>query len=151
MQLFNQTRLCGLVLFAAGGVLLSQTYGLEGAFFDDMHPFAYPRALVYVLLALSALLVVLGTPTERKSPFPIFNRRSVLMGVIVIAYAASFSLLGFALSSFGAAVASCVVMGYGGGPRRWALMLVMNSAIVGAIYLLFWRVLKIPLPVGTLL
>ena len=148
---FNPTRVSGLLFIGIGLVLLSQTFGLEGDFFDDgIHPFTYPRLLVYALLVLGAIIALTGKGKPDKTPFPIFNWRSVGLGLTVLLYAATFSTVGFLVSSFAASVACGVIMGWGNTLRRCLILAVVNAIVLGLVWVLFWRILRIPLPAGTL-
>ena len=141
----------------SGGLLVALAIGLYTQTFttanfavgpDSIDPMAYPRVLLYVLMACGVIIALAPSASAcaQGDGIPMISSRIVLTSVVLVAYALLVNVLGFVVSSFCASAACAVVMGW----RRIPLLLGVNALGM----LLFWGffrfVLKIPLPQGLL-
>jgi len=117
--------------------------------YEPVGPRAYPLLCLALMGAGLAWLILRPTPIERDAHDPPLDapllRKVALCIGLFLAYAALFEPLGFLLDSalFGSVLARL----YGG--RPWPSLLA-GALLAAALYLLFDRVLEVPLPLGPL-
>ncbi len=135
-------------IFAATWLLLCSVLAVVAWGF--LPPFAYepvgPRAYPLLLLALmgaGALWILIKPDTSRQHLGAHKTRRAAFCILTLLAYALLFEPMGFVLSTALAAFALGLL--FGGRPRNCAIA----GALLGAsLYVLFDRLLDVPLPLG---
>lgn len=144
----NRDFISGIALIIVSAVLFSQTLGGGIVLFeDDIDPMIYPRVITVMLAILGAVISIRGLRRGGGAPdMPVFTRRTVGVAVVLLAYAAVFNSLGFALSGIFAGCSVAFIMGW----RRPIPLAVVNIVAVALIWALFVKGLRIPLPTGTL-
>ncbi|KRW59428.1 tripartite tricarboxylate transporter TctB family protein [Pseudomonas sp. TTU2014-080ASC] len=139
-----------------GLVLLLACLGLGITAWAYHAPFSYepvgPRAYPLLLLTLTGLgsiyLLIKGGGLEQGEEGPLTRHVLLKIGtciLIMVLYAALFETLGFVISSalFGVAMSRL----YGG---RWTACVIAGLLLSVGLYLLFDKVLDVPLPLGLL-
>jgi putative tricarboxylic transport membrane protein len=145
----GETASLGLVLaFALGALALACTYPLWEYVQPGPGLFPAISAALSAICAAAALLDALrarrrGVAAETE---PTEWRRLLVYAAIVLAWPASFATLGFAVSSL-LALALLMKLGEGMG---WVASLGIAAATVALGWLLFERLLGVPLPHGVL-
>lgn len=143
-------RIFGVVLLLACLGLMTVAWGYHAPYsYEPVGPRAYPMLLL-ILMALGAIHLLLkpsGTKTDdREQPMDklVFGKVGTCVGLFLL-YAATFEPLGFILSSvlFGITMARL----YAG---TWLISLVSGPVLAVGLYVLFDRVLDVPLPLGLL-
>ena len=138
-------RLTGAVLLAAGGAIAVEGFTFAVAFMTDpVGPKALPW-LVAVMLAVPGVIVLLRPGEEPDLP----DRDAVvrMAGAILafLVYAAALPFLGFFTST--TLVMTALALLYRGPPLA---SVAASAALSGGLWLLFVRILSLPLPVGEL-
>ncbi|RHW20561.1 tripartite tricarboxylate transporter TctB family protein [Pseudomonas jilinensis] len=142
-------------LFAACLLLVSAclawiAWGYHAPFsYEPVGPRAYPLLLLG-LLAAGALLIVCKPTLERGAdeetlPAPAVLGKVGLCLLLLLAMAALFELLGFIVTSSLFALAMCRLFG-----GRWLHGAILAVVLGIGLYLLFDRILDVPLPLGVL-
>ncbi|ATR84538.1 hypothetical protein CS390_19385 [Pseudomonas sp. HLS-6] len=143
-------RLFAFVLLAACAALAVMAWPYQAAFsYEPVGPRAYPLLMLGLMSAALLYLLFRPTPIVHSDDEPALDRATLnKIGVCVLlllVFAATFEPLGFILSSILIGVPMARL--YGG---RW----LPSAAIIGvmsiALYLLFDRVMDVPLPLGLL-
>lgn len=149
MTLSRPNLISGFCIVIIGIILLSQTFALNDAMLSEgIHPMDYPRALIYILLVLGAIIIFKPCDSACSKPgdIPIFSFRSCTVALTLVLYALLLDYLGFALTSFLATCCAGYIMGW---RRIWSLLLI-NFFGISIIWILFKYGLKILLPSGEL-
>ncbi|WXL24543.1 tripartite tricarboxylate transporter TctB family protein [Ectopseudomonas mendocina] len=139
-----------------GLVLLLISIGLGIVAWTYHAPFSYepvgPRAYPLLLLTLTGLgaiyLLIKGGEIDHGEEGPLTSHVLLKIGLcvlIMVLYAAFFETLGFVISSalFGVAMSRL----YGG---RWVASVIAGVLLSIGLYLLFDKILDVPLPLGLL-
>lgn len=143
-------RIFGVVLLLACAALGIVAWGYHAPFsYEPVGPRAYPLLLL-ILMALGAVyLLVKPSSTTSHSDEPPLDKHVIrkVVGCVVIltVYAALFEPLGFVPASliFGIAMARL----YEG---TWIASVISGVVLAAGLYLLFDKVLDVPLPLGIL-
>lgn len=135
---------------AACVVLAAIAWGYHTEFsYEPVGPRAYPLLCLALMAAGLAWLIVRPPPLVRDEESPpataLLVRKIGLGTILLFAYAGLFEPLGFIVSS---AIAASVLALLSGG--RPVPSLLAGVAMSVALYLLFDRVLEVPLPQGVL-
>lgn len=134
------------------------------AMVEGLGPAFYPRILAIVLAGLACLValaavvrgprrdmaVAAGHPEThpRRDPW----RAGAVLAVLV-AYWLLLPVAGFLLATFAALVAAMAFLappGRRGRPATWGIIAACSAAASGGVFLLFTRVVKVPIPTGIL-
>lgn len=137
-------RLVGTLLLAIAVAFGLMARGLHVGFSDPLGPSAFPIVLAIPLALLSIYLIVRPDPSTTWITGQPLVRQLVSVAVLV-SYSFVLEPLGFLLATFVALVLLGLMMGARLG--RAALTAVVTSV---ALYILFDRLLGLPLPVGVL-
>ncbi len=146
MRMKTRDVACGICLVCLSGVLWMQTFPQEGgiSFDDDIDPMLYPKILIGVLAALGAMIAARGFFAEQGKASFVFTKRTAGVSLVLAAYAALFTTLGFFLSSLLGGAGIAFIFGWRK-PFSLAAVMLGSSA---AIWVLFTHILRIPLPSG---
>ena len=143
-------RLFALTLLAACAALAVMAWPYQAAFsYEPVGPRAYPL-LMLGLMSLGLLyLAFRPTPIVRGDDEPELDREtltkiSLCVGLLLV-FAATFESLGFILSSILIGVPMARL--YGG---RWRHSVIIVGLMSIALYVLFDRMMDVPLPLGLL-
>lgn len=124
--------------------------------YADADSYVFPRTIAAVMIALSILLVIqwlIGWAPSRKDPGiagALSVRRRVALVAAMVGAALLMPYLGFLLTGLIAFAAILLTAMYDPWtPYRLAVYPIAGAVIVGGFYLLFSRVLQVPLPDGT--
>ena len=116
----------------------------------------FPKAMIGIMALISALLLFKGfLKAERMELFNVgSNRRVIITGLLFFAWGIAISYLGFYVSSVLAILAQVCYLA--SARRRLtlpsvALWLVIAASEVAFFYLIFTRLLQVPLPEGILI
>lgn len=129
-------------------------YALSAYFMIDTEDFTkaammYPHGLVWILLALTTLLLVLTLAKKVKLPVSKDENVRFKLGVILTSstlYVFTVAFLGFVVSSLIFCPVTAMLLGY----RRKGMLFAVTAITVGVIYFAFRVILKVPLPtIGT--
>lgn len=115
----------------------------------------FPDFVLIALGALSAALLV--TSLVRPSRDRVFEGqnlvRASVTAALILAWAWSIDVIGFVVASFVFMLAMLVYLGQGNGPgvrRRYGYWAILTAVLIGFFYVVFTRVLYVPLPTGLL-
>lgn len=133
-------RLAGLVLLVLSASYLWAASGYRAGFGDPLGPSAFPRMIGIPAVALSALLIVWPGPEARWARGWRLLRQAAALAVLV-GYALLLDPLGFVPSTFLAVSLLAILME--AGPLRAVFT---GLAVAPSLYLLFDRVMGLPLP-----
>jgi putative tricarboxylic transport membrane protein len=141
-------RLWGVVILILGGVYFFEGIRIpEAAIGDPLGPRTFPMILGVLMAACGAYLVV--RPAARGAQ-PVLARSSflrvLLLCALLLLYAITLPSLGYILATSLFLLGATLIMG----ERSFARGLAISAAFSGGIFLLFTRVLTIPLPLGLL-
>jgi putative tricarboxylic transport membrane protein len=140
-------RIWGMVILLFGGVYLVEGIRIPpAAIGDPLGPRTFPTVLGVVLLVCGAIL--LCRPQRRKAA--VIERKLfvpvMLLAGLLVAYALSLAWLGYPLATFLFMIIAARMMG----ERSLAWSLPIAGGFSVGIYLVFTRLLMIPLPPGLL-
>ncbi|MCX2524064.1 tripartite tricarboxylate transporter TctB family protein [Larsenimonas rhizosphaerae] len=143
-------RLFLVALLVVYAVLAVATMGYEAAFsYEPVGPRAFPLLLLALLAAGTVYLLFRpGHLAEENAETPLTPQvlgKLVLCVLALSLFAFFFERLGFIVSSFLFAIAMCRL--YNGG---WITSVITGLVMSLAFYVLFDRVLDVPLPLGVL-
>lgn len=154
--------LIGALVFLAGGIwALIQTYGFQEAKNAAVQPSVFPQIMIYGLLIFSVILVIqsvykLMTMKEDDllaAPAGSINfikdkgvQAALLVIVLCVAFVALFNILGYVICG---AVISMVIM-FVIGKRNWVQMILISILVPLAMYIVFYKVLTVNIPMGPL-
>jgi Tripartite tricarboxylate transporter TctB family len=136
----------GIVAFCAAVLALTLTFDtVPAALTQGMGPALFPQLLLAVLVALAAVLAAMacGQPRDAREPIPPIVYAT---GAAMAAFMAAVWLAGMLAAMFIAFVG----IGRLWGERRWPLLVASGGVLCAAIYVLFVRGFRIPLPSGVL-
>ena len=130
-------------------------YGLSAYFLMDTKDFThdsllYPKNLAIVLIVLNTIL--LGLTILKRVPLPKIDENKVPKKFVIIflssvLYVAAVKYAGFVISSLIYCLLAAIMLGY---EKKWKAFLVA-TLLVGAIYVGFRVILKVPLPTANFL
>ena len=140
-------RIWGMVILLFGGVYLVEGIRIPpAAIGDPLGPRTFPTVLGVVLLVCGAIL--LCRPQRRKAA--VIERKLfvpvMLLAGLLVAYALSLAWLGYPLATFLFMIIAARMMGERS--LAWSLPIAVGFSV--GIYLVFMRLLMIPLPPGLL-
>ena len=140
-------RIWGMVLLLFGGVYLVEGIRIPpAAIGDPLGPRTFPTVLGVVLLVCGAIL--LCRPQRRKAA--VIERKLfvpvMLLAGLLVAYALSLAWLGYPLATILFMIIAARMMGERS--LAWSLAIAVGFSV--GIYLVFMRLLMIPLPPGLL-
>ena len=140
-------RIWGMVLLLFGGVYLVEGIRIPpAAIGDPLGPRTFPTVLGVVLLVCGAIL--LCRPQRRKAA--VIERKLfvpvMLLAGLLVAYALSLAWLGYPQATFLFMIIAARMMGERS--LAWSLAIAVGFSV--GIYLVFTRLLMIPLPPGLL-
>ena len=140
-------RIWGMVLLLFGGVYLVEGIRIPpAAIGDPLGPRTFPTVLGVVLLVCGAIL--LCRPQRRKAA--VIERKLfvpvMLLAGLLVAYALSLAWLGYPQATFLFMIIAARMMGERS--LAWSLPIAVGFSV--GIYLVFMRLLMIPLPPGLL-
>jgi putative tricarboxylic transport membrane protein len=139
----------GLACLAGSLVLLFMTRGLPQSTLVPIGPAFYPRVLLVVMAALSAMLTLSGLRARRPAVAPVRYRLVVLTFAIFTAYVAALPWLGYRLATFlFVGVLQAVLEPPQG--RRWLFVAIVAVLTAVATYYAFEVYLSVLLPRGRL-
>jgi len=139
-------RIWGIVICALGVFYIVEGFNLPpAAIGDPLGPLTFPTILGFSFIACGVYLAVKPGPRPAQ---PVLVRRYFLQILILFAlllvYSASISWLGYLLATFLFVLAGAFLMG----ERSWAKGVLLAAAFSTGVFILFVRVLTIPLPFG---
>ena len=143
--IFAKKNLLALIFIAIGVYLLRETYAERVVFFtspDELGPMTYPRYLLWGWLGLSVLYLIVP-----RKPFDAEGIKiwlPILTAVIasIAAYIFLFKTIGLFISTFCFLLLFFYILNYRD-PKR---MLVLASATAVIIWVVFEKLLAIPMP-----
>jgi putative tricarboxylic transport membrane protein len=140
-------RIWGMVILLFGGVYLVEGIRIPpAAIGDPLGPRTFPTVLGVVLLVCGAIL--LCRPQRRKAA--VIERKLfvpvMLLAGLLVAYALSLAWLGYPLATILFMIIAARMMGERS--LAWSLPIAVGFSV--GIYLVFMRLLMIPLPPGLL-
>jgi putative tricarboxylic transport membrane protein len=139
----------GLACLAGSLVLLFMTRGLPQSALVPIGPGVYPRVLLVVMAALSAMLTLSGLRARRPAAAPVRYRLVLLTFAIFTAYVAALPWLGYRLATFlFVGVLQAVLEPPQG--RRWLFVAIVAVLTAVATYYAFEVYLSVLLPRGRL-
>lgn len=123
----------------------------ERSFYTSLGAMFWPRIVLWGLLLLSVLLVGMGwyhhiRPVAAPQPERRLShlRQPLVLAVTGSAYFASLNFLGFLLATLVFTAASVAILGR----RAWLEITVFSVTVTGIVWLVFIKVLNVPLPKG---
>lgn len=154
--------LIGALVFLAGGIwALIQTKGFQSARDAYVQPSTFPQIMIYGLLIFSVILVIQSVyklmTMKKEDPLAqpagsinVVKDKGVQAAALVIvlcaAFVALFGILGYVLCG---AVVSMVIM-FLIGKRNWVQMVLISVLVPLVMYILFYKVLTVNIPMGPL-
>jgi hypothetical protein len=144
--LLTEKRVVSLIILVLSFGLVLSTFGREfadlgGAF----SPMFFPRIILMILLALSALNLVIDLRAQDRSQ-PIELWPVVIVGIAFLCYVLLIGPLGYFLSSTAVGIAILLAMGL----RNPVQVILIPLVCAGALVALFNHTLKMPLPTSPL-
>lgn len=134
------------------GLIITSTFffGLEDVSWMSI---VFPRTVVYILFLISAILVVLGfvKPTRRQIFNVGSNARWIVTGILFFGWVLCMPVLGFFVSTV---IFMTIIVGYLAQARttltvkKFMVWIPIVIAEVTFFYLIFTKVLYVPLPTG---
>ncbi|HHJ53343.1 MAG TPA: hypothetical protein ENJ89_09135 [Caldithrix abyssi] len=119
----------------------------EGKLSKTAGPAAMPRLWILGLVVFSGWLIIRsvrnGQQTEKVEPSA-HLLKSVLLMVLMAVYLITMPWLGYYLATFLFLAAGMYLLSY----RKHVLIWLTSAGFVAFSYLVFWKVLQVPLPVG---
>ena len=162
MQTAAFANLIGALLFLAGGIwALTQTYGFQEVKSAFVQPATFPRIMIYGLLIFSVMLLIqsvyklmtmkeedpLAAPAESINVIKDKGVQAALLVVVLCAaFVALFNTLGYVLCG---AVVSLIIM-FLIGKRNWVQMILISFLVPLAMFIVFYKVLTVNIPMGPL-
>lgn len=154
--------LIGGLIFLAGGVwALIQTYSFQEAKNAAVQPSTFPQIMIYGLLAFSVILVIQSVfklmTMKEDDPLAapagsinVIKDRGVQAALVVIllcvAFVALFNTLGYVVCG---AVMSMTIM-FLIGKRNWVQMILISILVPLVMFIVFYKVLTVNIPMGPL-
>lgn len=154
--------LIGALIFLAGGVwALAQTQGFQNVKNAYVQPATFPQIMIYGLLIFSVILVIqsvyklmtMKAEDPLAQPAQSVNvvkdkgvQAAVLVIVLCVAFVALFKTLGYVVCG---AVVSMAIM-FVIGKRNWVQMALISILVPLVMYILFYKVLTVNIPMGPL-
>jgi putative tricarboxylic transport membrane protein len=139
-------RIWGIVICALGAFYLFEGFNLPpAAIGDPLGPLVFPTILGFSFIACGVYLAV--KPGPRLAQPPLVARyflRVLILFALLLLYSGSISWLGYLPATFLFVLAGAFLMG----ERSWAKGILLSAAFSTGVFLLFVRVLTIPLPLG---
>ncbi|MBP5948912.1 MULTISPECIES: tripartite tricarboxylate transporter TctB family protein [Pseudomonas] len=137
-----------LLLACVGLALMAWPY--QAAFsYEPVGPRAFPLLMLGLMGAALLYMVFRPTPIEHTEDEPPLDRQTLtkisICVVLLLVFAGLFEPLGFILSSMLIGIPMARL--YGG---RWMPSVVVTTLMAIGLYLLFDRVMDVPLPLGLL-
>lgn len=137
-----------LLLACAGLALMAWPY--QAAFsYEPVGPRAFPLLMLGLMGAALLYMVFRPTPIEHTEDEPPLDRQTLtkisICVVLLLVFSGLFEPLGFILSSMLVGIPMARL--YGG---RWMPSVVVTTLMAIGLYLLFDRVMDVPLPLGLL-
>ena len=137
-----------LLLACVGLALMAWPY--QAAFsYEPVGPRAFPLLMLGLMGAALLYMVFRPTPIEHTEDEPPLDRQTLtkisICVVLLLVFAGLFEPLGFILSSMLIGIPMARL--YGG---RWMPSIVVTTLMAIGLYLLFDRVMDVPLPLGLL-
>lgn len=139
---------CGAILIVIAGAFWVQRD------YNDRLSGAFPDLVLAVLAVLGLVIIARGALRGDRSPGErqVNPRMLVIVSVLLAVWAIAMGLVGFTISSVLAFVAMALLVRQGRPTRRTlALDLTVGVVTVVGCFLIFTRVLLVPLPVSTLI
>lgn len=148
---------CSLVFIAVSIYAIVVSLGFKEFRNSTVNPSAFPRIMAGGLLIFSLLLLVMNLqkflrndPNDEASPILSVKDRGIrytlLCIAISIAYTALWETVGFLIL----APVTLVLLMYLIGLRKWPVMIGVSVALTLVMWLLFYMVLTISIPLGPL-
>jgi putative tricarboxylic transport membrane protein len=146
MRLGN--RIWGLIICGIGVFYLFEGFSLPPAVIGDpLGPLTFPTILGVSIVACGVYLAAKPGPRTTQ---PVLVRNSfqqvLILFTLLILYSVSISWMGYLISTFLFVLIGAFLMG----ERSWAKGILISAVFSTAVFLLFVRVLTIPLPLGFL-
>lgn len=154
--------LIGSLIFLAGGIwALMQTYSFQEVKSAYVQPATFPRIMIYGLLIFAVILLIqsvykLMTMKEEDplaAPAESINvvkdkgvQAALLVMLLCVAFVAMFSTLGYVICG---AVISVIIM-FLIGKRNWGQMILISVLVPLAMFIIFYKVLTVNIPMGPL-
>jgi len=147
----------GLICLALSIALLVLTRGLPQSSFVPIGPDFYPRIVLAIMAALSALLIVADVWRQRSQAATTGaestpeKRNYRLVGTtfaVFAGYVILLPLVGYRVATFAFMVALQAVIDPPRGTRRWVVVLVSALASAAVTYVVFEHFLSVLLPRG---
>ncbi len=137
-----------LLLACAGLALMAWPYQASFSY-EPVGPRAYPLLILGLMSLAQIYMLIRPQATKHTEEEPALDRETLikisLCVVLLIVFAATFEPLGFILSSMLIGIPMARL--YGG---RWMPSVVIVSLMAIGLYLLFDKVMDVPLPLGLL-
>ena len=143
-------RLFAAVLLLACAALALMAWPYQAAFsYEPVGPRAFPLLMLGLMGTALLYMVFRPTPIEHTEDEPPLDRQTLtkicICVVLLLVFAGLFEPLGFILSSMLIGIPMARL--YGG---RWMPSVVVTTLMAIGLYLLFDRVMDVPLPLGLL-
>lgn len=139
---------CGAILIAIAGVFWVQRD------YADRISAAFPDLVLIVLAVLGLAIIAKGVLRGDRAPGErqVNPRLLAIVSVLLVAWAILMGLIGFTISGVLAFITMALLIREGQPNRRTiALDLTVGVVTVVGVFLIFTRVLLVPLPVSTLI
>lgn len=146
MNLAN--RIWGIIICGVGVFYLVEGFSLPSAAIGDpLGPLVFPTILGFSFIACGVYLAVRPGPRPaRRVLIPnLFVQILILFGLLLL-YSFGMAWMGYPIATFLFVFIAAFLMG----ERSWGKGVVISAALSAGIFLLFIRVLSIPLPPGFL-
>lgn len=154
--------LIGSVIFLAGGFwALAQTYGFQEVKGAYVQPATFPRIMIYGLLLFSVMLLIqsvyklmtmkpedpLAEPAQSINAVKDKGVQAALLVVVLCAaFTALFTPLGYVICGALVSVAIMFLIG----KRNWVQMIVISVLVPLVMFVIFYKVLTVNIPMGPL-
>lgn len=114
------------------------------------YPYVLMAFVAFFCLVLLIQSILKNTRSSDQGSTGKLNRKALLMilicGAAMVAYVFSISLLGYLLSTFLFMLALMLYLK----ERKWVTLLLVPAGTAGFLYTLFYTILKVTLPIGSL-
>ncbi len=144
--------ICAFVGIAVGAVAIGITTGFKQFVNVPVGPEVFPRIMAAGLILCSIALIIFNLvkkDTEKAPPLSLRDhgiRRMLIIAGIVLVYYLLLETVGYLILSPLLLFFSMFVMDY----RNYRNMAIISVSVTAAVFLLFWQVLVIELPLGFL-
>lgn len=147
-----------LLIGIVGWIMTTRFQVVKGNF---VQPADFPKIMIIGLLFFAAILFIVSIlklinmkdDDPEAAPAPILNpvkdrgmQASLIVIAICIAFVALFSILGYVIVS----ALACLIIMFLIGKRNWKVMILVSILVPLGMWLLFYTLLKVNIPLGPL-